>query len=609
MSINLPDLNTIREAILNAPQLPDGFPFQSLRGTDKLRNTPHLQNFLNEIRREAARVVSTPVPALPFSIFRLFEETGDRSVYQNAYFDRRRRLASLTITTIIDETDDYLPALHDLIYEICNEYAWALPAHLLVGIDNIKNYSLPPEQIVDLFAAETAHALAEVLYILSDKLDDWLDYRIRHEIEKRVFEPIFTIGHRFEWETARMNWASVCGGSVGMAALLLENDRERLITMIDRMLRTMEHFLSGFGADGACPEGIGYWVYGFAYYTYFAEMLSTVSNGALDLLHNEHVKRIASFPGTVNLSDNNFINYSDASAKAIIQPGFASYLSEKLQTIIPGLDSPDFHSDHVYRWGHISRNLMWTETKYLHQPATEGTFYLDVVEWLICKHRIDGEIIAFSAKGGHNNEPHNHNDIGHFILHAGGESILSDLGAGEYTKQYFGKERYDSLFTGSQGHSVPLINGKTQNAGSAYQAIVTNSDKRENGATFELDLTRAYDINTLKSFVRSFEWQVDSTQARLTLTDIFEFDNTPSAIEEYFISLINPIIEGNTVSWRGEFATVHMIFDDRQMAAIVDTPHTKTHSSKPLTVYRLRLLPQDIALSYQIQCDFTMSFA
>ncbi|MFJ2374236.1 hypothetical protein ACIOZL_15690 [Streptomyces sp. NPDC087769] len=67
-------------------------------------------------------------------------------------------------------------------------------------------------------------------------------------------------------------------------------------------------------------------------------------------------------------------------------------------------------------------------------------------------------------KGGHNEELHNHNDLGSFVVAVDGEPLLAELGAGFYNGQYFGPDRYDILCTGSQGHSVPLLNGTVQRA-------------------------------------------------------------------------------------------------------------------------------------------------
>jgi Heparinase II/III-like protein len=588
----LPSFRAIREAIMAAPPRPLGFPLAALRDLDErqaLRAAPHLQQFLADMRAEAARAQSTPLTPLPFSLFHLFETSGDRATYELPYFDRRRRLLGLALAAAIDEADDDLPALADLIWELCNEYTWSLPAHLPIGV--AVAHHVPPEQVVDLFAAHTAHALAEALALLGERLDPWLQYRVRTEVERRIFQPLFHDPRHFVWEAARTNWAAVCAGCAGMAALLLENDRERLAGMIERVIRTLECFLEGFGDDGGCPEGIGYWVYGFGFYTYFADMLAAFTGGGLDLLQNERVRQIVAFPHIVSLGDGASINYSDAAEHAMIHPGLGAHLVARFGQPIPGLSPPGFHSDHGYRWGHVTRDLLWTNVASLHATVADGSFYLPDLAWVVDRRILDGSTIAFSAKGGHNGEPHNHNDLGHFILHLGGESLLADLGAGLYTRQYFSTQRYEDIHTGSQGHSVPLINGQTQQAGQGYVATVLGYERQPDGVAFALDLTRAYADAALESFVRAFAWSVDpaSRSATLRLTDVFRFAAPPAALDECFISLRPPTVAVGTATWSGARGTITMRFDPDQLEPIVEPIATQAHQGEPRTVYRLRL--------------------
>ena len=590
----LPSFRAIHDALLAAPPRPIGFPFPKLRDPAEiqaLRTAPHVQQFLIEMRAEAERARTTPVPPLPFSLFQLFETSGDRAAYEQPYFDRRRRLAGLALATAIDTTVQYLPALADLIWEICNEYTWSLPAHLPVGIAAVQAYRLPSEQVVDLFAAQTAHVLAEVLALLGERLDPWLQYRIRTEIERRIFQPLFHDPQHFKWESEPMNWAAVCGGCAGMAALILEDDRERLAGMLDRVVRALEVFLESFGNDGGCPEGLDYWVYGFGYYTYFAEMLRQFTNDQLDLLNGEKMRRIAAFPQAVNLGSDTWVNYSDADEHAHIHPGFASRLMTRFQQPIPGLKLPDFHSDHIYRWGHITRDLMWTHAAALQATVTDGSYYLPDLAWVIDRHIVEGATIAFSAKGGHNAEPHNHNDLGHFIVHLGGENLLADLGAGVYTRQYFSAERYEAWHTGSQGHSVPVINGQTQRAGREYAASVVRYEPQPRGVTFVLDLTRAYAAADLESFVRAFDWSVEaeSRSATLRLTDTFKFAALPAALEECFISLRQPILDASTAIWNSHGGSITLHFDRDQFEPGVEAVATHTHFGETITLYRLKL--------------------
>lgn len=612
LDAGFPASDFIRAAILAAPPMPAGFPLNVLLDAGRcqqIRDTPYLQDFLSDMCFEADRGRAIPLEPLSFSLFQLFETTGDRAAYQRVYFDRRRRLAGLVLTTVLDETDEYLTAVHELIWEICNEYTWALPAHLPTSVDQVSASPVPPEQTVDLFAAHTAHMLAEVLSLLGERLPDWLHYRIRAEVERRIFQYAFHDTYRFWWETARMNWASVCGGCVGMAALILVDDRERLSIMIDRVVRTMEHFLDGFGTDGGCPEGIGYWVYGFGFFAYFAEALSAFTAGQIDLLQSARVRQIAVFPLAVILGDGCFVNFSDVPEQVTVHPGLGSRLSTRLTLAIPDLHLPRFYADPVFRWGHITRDLLWTELQRLETPVVENSFYFDDLAWVIDRRIWHGKTVAFAAKGGHNDEPHNHNDLGHFILHVGGESLLADLGAGTYTRQYFREQRYDFLNTGSQGHSVPLINGRTQREGLERRAVPLYYERRSDGVSFVLDLSRAYEEPTLESFVRSFDWSVNplGRTAILRLTDIFRFGPSGGEIVECFVSLARPTIAENRVIWQGDCGSVTMTFDPAEFIAEVNMLETIMHEGQTIAVYRLQLRAKTLMQDQTITLTFDVS--
>lgn len=607
----IPSFRAIREAILAAPARPSGFPLDALRDPARLRAlraAPHLHQLLAGLRDEAGRAGAAPLTPLSFDLFRRFEASGDRAAFERAYFDRRRRLLGLALTATLDETDAPLPALADLVWELCNEYTWALPAHLPVGAAAARAGRLPPEQIVDLFAAHTAHALAEVLALLGERLDPWLHYRVRAEVERRVFGPLFHDPRHFKWEWEPINWAAVCGGCAGMAALVLEDDRERLAGMIDRVARALECFVEGFGDDGGCAEGIGYWVYGFGFYTYFADALSRFTGGALDLLRGEKIRRIVAFPHVVSLGDGGAVNYSDADPHAPIHPGLGSRLAARFGAPPPGLAEPALDMDHIARWGHVTRDLLWTDPAALGAPAGDGSLYLPDLAWVVDRRLVDGAMLAFSAKGGHNDEPHNHNDLGHFILHVGGESLLADLGAGRYTRQYFAAPRYEALHTGSRGHSLPLINGHAQSAGRAHAATVLAYEPRPDGVSFALDLTRAYADPGLEALTRAFAWTVEpaSRSARLRLTDTFHFTAPPGPLEERFVSLRAPALEGATAAWRGERGAVTLGFDPVLFAPTVEPIQTETHHGEPLTVYVLRLramgAPTRLEARFDLSC-------
>ncbi len=597
----------IRSAVLAGGRGP-GFPYEGAFAPDRLealRRAPHLQELLGEVRADARRAIEAPVHALPFRAFKLFSETGSRREYELLYFERRARLLALTLAAVIDEDDAPLPALEDLLWAMCDEVTWCLPAHL--GRDPADFYAgrLPPEQVVDLFAAETAHALAEVLTLLGGRLHPWVTGRVRAEVERRIFRPLFHDPVHFSWEAAPMNWASVCAGAAGMAALLLVDDQERLAGMVERCCRAMECFMEGFGPDGGCAEGIGYWQYGFGYYVYFAEMLREYTRGALDLLDSELVRRVAAFPAGISLGGDAFVNYSDGSERMRLRPGLISRLAARLGAPVPELSgAPGLHADNAYRWPHVTRDLAWSDPAVFGRAVPSGTVVFEHLGWVLDRRRAGDVTLAFSARGGNNGEPHNQNDLGHFVIHVGGESLLADLGAGLYTRQYFGPTRYEHIHNSSEGHSVPLIDGRPQQAGAQFRAEVLRCEPGERGVVFELDLTRAYDVPALRRFTRAFEWSFDGAgEARLELADAFDFERAPGALDEVFISLHRPELGEGEATWRGRRGSVTLHFDREAFDAALEQIDSQDHHNNPIVVQRLRLRARRPAA--ELTCRFT----
>jgi hypothetical protein len=585
---------TIRNSIRDAKpstQFPLGIALTNEQ-RQALRTAPHLQALLGELRIEAERAQTEPVPVLPFRRFQEFETSGEREGYQQPYFERRRRLLGLVMVSVLDETDAYLPVIEDMIWAICDEYTWCVPAHLPLGVEANRANWVPPEQQIDLFGAETAYALAETLWLLGDRLHPWIAYRVRREVDRRVFHIAYSPRH-FGWEGAAHNWAAVIGGNLGMAALLLEQDRERLAGMVERVVRMLESFLEGYGADGACPEGIKYWQYGFGHYAYFAEMLRAFTDGALDLLQGEKIHNIAAFPARISLSDGCYVSYSDAVLRDELPSGLVSRLT--MHTGAPPPTLPAVASLYNGRhWGHITRDVFWTDPDVLQRPTGEATVVLPDVAWVLDRRRAGNTMIGFSAKGGHNDEPHNHNDLGHFILHIGGDDLLADLGAPRYTRDYFRGDRYSFLHAASEGHSVPIIAGHPQGAGHEHAAVVLDAASTVDGLRCTLDLTRAYDVPQLHRFTRAFVWRVNTaaSQAALELTDVFESSEPLGVLEEVFISLHEPELLPSTVVWRGEHGSVTLRYDTEQLTPHVETIATTERHGQPLTVYRLRLHSQ-----------------
>ncbi|WP_339285143.1 heparinase II/III family protein [Paenibacillus sp. FSL R5-0486] len=584
---------------------------------------PELATLYTDLKAYGERAMNEPVPSLSFRLYRQFSDTGERKAYEEAYFDRRGRLAAVAMLALDTARPDALQALEEMLWDVCGEYTWCLPAHLGTGEVNQVNEN------IDLFAAETVHMLAEIVTIHAERLDGLVIERIRSEAERRIFIPLYREQRKFHWQTADHNWSAVCGGCCGMAALLLLEDKTKLRESISHTVSCMNAFLSGYGEDGGCAEGIGYWVYGFGYFTYYAEMLREYSEGELDLLAGTKIAAIAAFPLRVHLSGGTFVNYSDSAEQEEIPSGLLSLLASRfgLQVDLP-LHIPLLTDDSCHRWAHLLRNVMWSHPPvYGDEGASsqaERGFIFQNLGWMIAKGSLDspdtkrtngGPLhVAISVKGGHNDEPHNHNDLGQFIIHCGGENILCDPGAGLYTQAYFSPGREQLLHISSSGHNVPLIEGQEQSSGRQAQVHVSEAKLAEGGGELNttLDLTSAYSgAASLARYTRQFHWKMASggsgNGAELRLIDRFQWksrmvssaerfssvddsDAGCSSVVERWMSRVQPeVVKSGNLRWQGAHGAIHMTYDANQWKILTEKLDTVDHDNVPVTFYRTSL--------------------
>ncbi|PMC38045.1 hypothetical protein CJ195_10680 [Bacillus sp. UMB0899] len=503
-------------------------------------------SILTEIREEAERLLQNPMKELTFQEFTIFRETGSRLEYEKSYFAKRRRLNTFALMTLLEPTEPvYLSELQETIWSICNEYTWCLPAHLKNSpemdvqledtfLQTIKN----PHYSIDLFAAETAFALSEINHMLDHVLDPLIQKRVKQEVYRRVLEPF---QHQsFEWEKSTHNWAAVCAGSIGAAALYVVNNHHMLSSILDRVLQAMSYYLKGFNEDGACMEGYGYWQYGFGFYVYFSDLLKINTYGEIDLFQLEKVHQIATFQQKCFIYKNQVVNFSDSTEKGSVFLGLSHYLKD----VFPKLEVPEtelraaYTDDHCSRWAPAFRNLIWFDENKAGKPWGNATYYLKDSQWFISRHNE----YVFASKGGHNDEPHNHNDVGHFILQAKGETFLKDLGSGMYCEGYFNQERYTFLCNGSQGHSVPIINHQFQSEGASCHASAINFVTSQEEDVLEMDLAGAYEVGNLERLSRKFIWKKKNIP-EMILSDTYSFTERPTSIVERFVTPVMKVTE------------------------------------------------------------------
>ena len=531
----------------------------------RILSAPEFRKALAELDGDIKKYKNTPIPALTFSLFKLYFTTGNRVLYENIYFERRGRLTAFTMAALLYERDEDIAALEDIIWDICDEYSWALPAHISDQGKVYDNYS------IDLFAAETGFALAEVYYLLEKALDEKVTQRILTELERRIFTPYTS--RSFWWENCDNNWAAVCAGSVGAAYIYAAPDR--FDSVRERIIGTLSCFLSGFGDDGACLEGIGYWNYGFAYFTYFTELLKEFTYGTTDLLKIPKCKKIALFGQNAFMRKNYTVSFSDGYQQWCYLPGLTQRLYDIYGDEISAPPSEYAEFDEpCHRFPAYLRNFFWSAAGTVpHSKPARSEIYYPNAGWYI----LNRSRLSLAAKAGHNNEPHNHNDIGSFTLLSDNGYILCDFGCGEYCREYFDvKTRYDFLCNSSRGHNLPTIDGIYQRHGKDFYGEVICA---ENGK-FTVELAHAYDITDLRSLIRSIRLTDDDV---FSLCDTFTFSGRGHHITERFVTMTEPVLYDNGDLYIGDFRLIY----DSSPTPKIGSEKLRNHNSDEVTMYMI----------------------
>jgi hypothetical protein len=478
------------------------------------------QNLLQRLRDSLGD--DEPVPLVRRSLFREYRRTGRRTALDKldaGFMNQIERAAMLCWLT--GEKLDYL---QDLIWALCERTWWILSAH--------EHKNCP----VDLRAATHAAQLGLIARMLGDRLEDEVVERMGQEVRRRIGDTMADPACDLWWETWDNNWPAVCGGGAMVGSLVFESDPERLSAIVERAVGALRSSLRSFTADGGCSEGPSYWRFGFGWYVRAAEALRECTDGAIDLLDEPNIEAISRYPLAAALAPGQDATFADAHS-GFLSPWLARVLDERFS--IPQLRALCKPGDDGAAAIGDAMELLYCESEPV-PPFTPTDRYLPQLQLATLRHGA----LTLSAKAGHNNELHNHNDVGSFIVHRGRTCFLTDPGAPIYSASTFSEDRYQSVFTNSFGHSVPRVNGRLQGFGRDFSGTMRVEGLDARGAkSIKIELAGAYDDPTLKGLSRTLAIRA----GQLEIRDEFAFSDTPEALEEAFVSYLPCRVEGRRV--------------------------------------------------------------
>ena len=87
------------------------------------------KHLIDDVVQKADEAITKTYAILTTSDYMLFNENGNRSKYERPYFERRNDCSYVSVAYWLTEDEKYVKLLIDLIFMICDEFTWCLPAH------------------------------------------------------------------------------------------------------------------------------------------------------------------------------------------------------------------------------------------------------------------------------------------------------------------------------------------------------------------------------------------------------------------------------------------------------------------------------------------------
>ena len=430
-----------------------------------------------------------------------------------------KALQALTLAELVEGEGRFMDAIIDGVWFLC-ETSWIHSAHLSFQKDRS---GLPDrdEPTLELVVGDIGAQMAWTYYFLReefDKVSPLINKRILQEVRTKLIDPYFARDD-YWWMgfygQQVNNWNPWINYNVLQALMLVEENPERVQQGVWKLMRSTDFFFSMYHEDGACDEGPTYWSGASGYALKFLELLSKVTDNRVNIFDSPLLRNMAQYIYRVYVGGSYFVNFADSSPKVNPSPGilyqfgrrigdsemmrFAAYMARQNQDFKNGVNGYFATAlDELFMYKDIVGQ----------QPgaALVGTYWFEDTQICVARDaRGTTDGFYFAAKGGHNGESHNHNDVGSCILYYNAKPVLIDVGVGTYTRQTFGPERYTIWTMQSDYHNLPTINGVAQKNGKRFAARGQKYVAKGRTVSYQIDIAGAYPPEAqVESWIRSY---------------------------------------------------------------------------------------------------------
>jgi phage baseplate assembly protein gpV len=314
---------------------------------------------------------------------------------------------------------------------------------------------------------------------------------------------------------------------------------ERRALLVHKALRSLDRYLGPHPRDGGCDEGPAYWGRAGASLFESLELLQSASSGRIDVFADPVIREIGRFIYRVRIAGDWFVNIGDAGARVRIDGGLAYRYGTAIgDPLLQALGASGATEEDVAlddrSIGRALFSLFGWEARAakraLPTPLVRDAWLPSEDLQMMTARDGEGSAAGFfvAAWGGHNNQSHNHNDVGNAIVFADGEPVLIDAGRPTYTSQTFSGRRYEIWAMQSAYHNLPTVNGVMQAATREAAAKDVSYTVSAEAAELRMDIAPAYPASAgIASWVRAVRL---NRGRQVVISDRFALTRATSAV-------------------------------------------------------------------------------
>ena len=404
---------------------------------------------------------------------------------------------------LIEEESRYLEAIRSHLLPMTDWQEWRDRLHWGEG-----------RQHFELATASVCIAAAHCL--------DWCGETLTAEERRRIIQALeihgaqailHDIEQRINWfkDLKRVNnWVPVMCGGMGIAALLLWEEKPIFREALHACVQHIKRYLDWIHDDGSTDEAGGYWHYGMRQFFLLLDALrinrdrvppEIADLGACNWHRSPKLARTAYFPLTGSLGTKYVMNFGDTRAcdldnmMSTLAWLAARFQDRQVQWFVRQLECKD------------PMGFIWFDPDLSgEEPGQDIILKVFDTGWAVVRSGLsDPDEFFFAFRGGKFSQTHAHWDLGNFVLWHRGQPLIADPGCPTYDEDYW---KYPERFYKkiSQGHNVVLVEGKGQQPGAAIQGEYREVSQQ--GKRIRLVFEMTSPANNIAKQRRSFDIQI-----------------------------------------------------------------------------------------------------